>query len=301
MLRKSTIEGEVISESYSYLKIVFQRLKKHRLAIVAFWTLFLLIIVVIFAELFSFGNNPFSYVTSVSWASAPEFAPPGPGHILGLDEMGRDVWSRLLYGGRVSLYVGLSSSIFGSIIGLLVGLLSGFLGGITDSVLMRFTDMMLSIPVLPFLLVLSSLLKGSINLIVLIIVIFSWMGVARLVRGQVLSLNGQEFVEAARAIGNSPVRIMFVHLLPNTLSPAIVATTLSVGGNIIYEATLSFLGLGVRDPMPSWGNMLSNSQNYILSAPWLVLWPGLAILITTLSFNFLGDGLRDALDPRLYR
>jgi peptide/nickel transport system permease protein len=301
MLRKSTIEGEVISESYSYLKIVFQRLKKHRLAIVAFWTLFLLIIVVIFAKLFSFGNNPFSYVTSVSWASAPEFAPPGPGHILGLDEMGRDVWSRLLYGGRVSLYVGLSSSIFGSIIGLLVGLLSGFLGGITDSILMRFTDMMLSIPVLPFLLVLSSLLKGSINLIVLIIVIFSWMGVARLVRGQVLSLNGQEFVEAARAIGNSPVRIMFVHLLPNTLSPAIVATTLSVGGNIIYEATLSFLGLGVRDPMPSWGNMLSNSQNYILSAPWLVLWPGLAILITTLSFNFLGDGLRDALDPRLYR
>jgi peptide/nickel transport system permease protein len=260
-----------------------------------------MIVMAIFARFFSFGNDPFTYVKQVSWATTSELAPPGPGHILGLDEMGRDVWSRLVYGGRVSLYVGISTSLIGTLIGILLGLISGFWGGIVDLLIMRFTDIMLSIPTLPLLIILSSILKGSINSIVFVIVIFSWMGVARLVRGSVLTLLSEDFVTAARSIGASPLHIMIKHLLPNVLSPAIVATTLSVGSNIIYESTLSFLGLGVQDPIPSWGNMLSNSQNYILSASWLVWWPGIAILLVTLCFNFLGDGLRDALDPRLYR
>jgi len=226
-------------------------------------------------------------------------APPGPGHPLGLDQMGRDAWARLLYGGRVSLTVGLSASILSAIIGLILGLISGYSGRLTDTLIMRFTDMMLSIPVLPLMVVLNAIIRGSVFTIILIITVFGWMGVARLVRGQVLSLKEQEFIEAARAIGASPLRIMIRHLLPNVMAPVIVASTLAISGNIIYEATLSFLGLGVRQPTPSWGNMLNGAQTFMLSAPWLVWWPGLAIFITTLSFNFLGDGLRDALDPRL--
>jgi len=302
--KEKTIEvvgGTTTSESYSYLSKVFRRLGKHKLAMSSLYVLLGLILVVIFAKPLSFGNNPFSYVKSVPWAPRPELAPPGPGHILGLDNMARDAWSRLLYGGRISLTVGLVSSLVGSLIGLLLGLISGYYGGIVDMLIMRFTDFALSIPVLPIMIVLAAVIHGSVFTIIFIISIFSWMGVARLVRGEVLSLKEQEFIEAARAIGESPLRIMTVHLLPNSMAPVIVAATLAVSGNIIFEASLSFLGLGVRQPTPSWGNMLNGAQSYMLTAPWLMWWPGIAILITTLAFNFLGDGLRDALDPRLYR
>ncbi len=293
--------GTTTAESYSYWRKVFQRLKKHKLAMFSLWVLVALIIVVVFAKLLSFGNDPYSYIKSVPWASRPELAPPGPGHILGLDNMARDAWSRLLYGGRISLAVGLISSLVGSTIGLFFGLISGYYGGIVDTLMMRFTDFMLSIPVLPIMIVLASVIHGSVFTIIFIISIFSWMGVARLVRGEVLSLKEQEFVEAAHSIGESPLRIMTIHLLPNSMAPVIVASTLAISGNIIFEASLSFLGLGIRQPTPSWGNMLNGAQSYMLTAPWLMWWPGIAILITTLSFNFLGDGLRDALDPRLYR
>ncbi len=293
--------GTTTAESYSYWRKVLQRLKKHKLAMVALYVLLGLIIIVVFAKPLSFGNDPYTYIKSVPWSPRVELAPPGPGHILGLDNMGRDAWSRLLYGGRVSLAVGLISSIAGAVVGLLFGLPAGYYGGVVDTIIMRFTDFMLSIPVLPIMIVLASVIHGSVFTIIFIISIFSWMGVARLVRGEVLSLKEQEFTEAARAIGESPLRIMTIHLLPNSMAPVIVAATLAVSGNIIFEASLSFLGLGIRQPTPSWGNMLNGAQSYMLTAPWLMWWPGIAILITTLSFNFLGDGLRDALDPRLYR
>jgi len=293
--------GITTTESYSYWRKVFQRLKKHKLAMVALWVLLGLIIIVIFAKPLSFGNDPYTYIKSVPWVTRPELASPGPGHPLGLDAMARDAWSRLLYGGRISLAVGLISSIIGASVGLLFGLPSGYYGGVVDMLIMRFTDFMLSIPVLPIMIVLSAVIHGSVFTIIFIISIFSWMGAARLVRGEVLSLKEQEFTEAARAIGESPLRIMMIHLLPNSMAPVIVAATLMVSGNIIFEAALSFLGLGIRQPTPSWGNMLNGAQTFMLTAPWLMWWPGIAILVTTLAFNFLGDGLRDALDPRLYR
>lgn len=295
------VGGTTTSESYSYWRKVFHRLKKHKLAMGSLYVLLGLIIMVVFAKPLSFGNNPYTYIKSAPWAARPELAPPGPGHILGLDNMARDAWSRLLYGGRISLAVGLISSIVGAAVGLFFGLPSGYYGGVIDMLIMRFTDFMLSIPVLPIMIVLAAVIHGSVFTIIFIISLFSWMGVARLVRGEVLSLKEQEFTEAARAIGESPLRIMMIHLLPNTMAPVIVAATLAVSGNIIFEASLSFLGLGVRQPTPSWGNMLNGAQSYMLTAPWLMWWPGIAILVTTLAFNFLGDGLRDALDPRLYR
>ncbi len=302
MANEDYVEGGIeTSESYSYWRKVFQRLKKHKIAMVSLWFLVVLILMAVFAGPLSFGNNPYSYIKSVPWAPRPELAPPGPGHPLGLDNMGRDAWSRLLYGGRVSLAVGFICSFIGAAVGLFFGLISGYFGGITDMLIMRFTDFMLSLPVLPLMVVLSSVIKGSLWTIIFVISIFSWMGVARLVRGEVLSLKEQEFTEAARAIGETPGRIMWIHLLPNSMAPVIVAATLAISGNIIYEATLSFLGLGIRQPTPSWGNMLNGAQTFMLTAPWLMWWPGIAILVTTLAFNFLGDGLRDALDPRLYR
>jgi peptide/nickel transport system permease protein len=302
MANEDYVEGGLAtSESYSYWGKVFQRLKKHKIAMTSLWFLVLLILMAIFAKPLSFGNDPYTYIRSVPWAARPELAPPGPGHPLGLDNMARDAWSRLLYGGRVSLTVGFICSIIGAVVGLFFGLISGYFGGVTDMLIMRFTDFMLSLPVLPLMVVLSAVIKGSLWSIVFVISIFSWMGVARLVRGEVLSLKEQEFTEAARAIGESPGRIMFIHLMPNSMAPVIVAMTLAISGNIIYEATLSFLGLGIRQPTPSWGNMLNGAQTFMLTAPWLMWWPGIAILVTTLAFNFLGDGLRDALDPRLYR
>ncbi len=295
---ESAIKEEKI-ETHGYWYYVFRRLKKHKIAMISLVVLIIIILSAVFAPYLSLGNDPFTYIESVPWSMRAELAPPGPGHPLGLDQMARDAWARLLYGGRISLAVGLTASLLSAIIGLILGLLSGYLGGLTDTLIMRFTDMMLSIPVLPLMVVLNAIIKGSVFTIVLIITVFGWMGVARLVRGEVLSLREQEFTEAARAIGVSPLRIMVRHLLPNVMAPVIVASTLAISGNIIYEATLSFLGLGIRQPTPSWGNMLNGAQTFMLSAPWLVWWPGLAIFITTLSFNFLGDGLRDALDPRL--
>jgi peptide/nickel transport system permease protein len=302
MANEDFVEGGTnTSESYSYWNKVFQRLKKHKIAMVSLWILVVIILMAVFAKPLSLGNDPYTYIKSVPWAARPELAPPGPGHPLGLDSMGRDAWSRLLYGGRVSLAVGFICSFIGAAVGLFFGLISGYFGGVTDMLIMRFTDFMLSLPVLPLMVVLAAVIKGSLWTIIFIISIFSWMGVARLVRGEVLSLKEQEFTEAARAIGETPGRIMWIHLLPNSLAPVIVASTLAISGNIIYEATLSFLGLGIRQPTPSWGNMLNGAQTFMLTAPWLMWWPGLAIFITTLAFNFLGDGLRDALDPRLYR
>jgi len=299
--KEKYVEDKILTtESYSYWKKVFQRLKKHKLAMISLCVLIILIVMAIFAPLFSFGNDPFTYIESVPWSIRVELAPPGPGHPLGLDDMGRDAWSRLLYGGRVSLFVGLFCSSIGAVFGILVGIISGYFGGLIDIILMRVTDSMLSVPILPIMIVLSAVIRGSLFSVILIISVFGWMYTARLVRGEVLKIKNQDFFEAARAIGASPRRIMLIHIIPNALSPVIVAATLAVSGNIITEASLSFLGVGIRQPTPSWGNMLTGARAYLISAPWLVWWPGIAIFITTLAFNFFGDGLRDAMDPKLY-
>jgi peptide/nickel transport system permease protein len=217
---------------------------------------------------------------------------------MGTDQLGRDQATRILYGGRVSLAVGLASALIATFLGTLVGALAGYFGKWVDSALMRFTDVMLSIPLLPLVIALSGFLRPSLPMLVGIIGGLGWMGTARLVRGQFLSLRGAEFVEASRALGSGHSRIMFRHILPNAIGPIVVSTTLAVGSAIIVESALSFFGLGVQPPTPTWGNLLTGSSDWLETAPWLAAFPGLFILITVLSVNFLGDGLRDALDPR---
>ena len=218
---------------------------------------------------------------------------------MGTDDYGRDVLARMFFGGRISLFIGFISAISSTLVGALVGLVAGYYGGWADDLLMRFTDAMLSIPTFPLLIALASVLGKGVWQIILVIVIFGWMVDARLVRGLVLSLKEQEYVEAAHAIGASANRIMWRHLFPNTLAVLIVSTTIGIGGAIIYEASISFLGFGVQAPFASWGNMLQNAQQFIWNSPRLIIYPGLAIFMTVLGFNFFGDGLRDAIDPKL--
>jgi peptide/nickel transport system permease protein len=238
--------------------------------------------------------------------------PPSAAHWLGTDELGRDLLLRLLEGGRVSLGIGLIISVSAAVIGTAIGLVAGYLGGRTDAILMRVTDGIIALPKLPLLIVLAAVDVSKLGVpasvaqsemlnfwrIATIITLVGWTTVARLVRGATLSLREREFVRAARAMGAGPGRIMFVHVLPNVAGPITVATTLSVGGIILTESVLSFLGLGIQPPMASWGAMLTNAQDLIWSAPMLAVWPGLAIFVTVICCNLLGDGLQDALDPR---
>lgn len=240
---------------------------------------------------------------------------PSLGHPLGTDELGRDLLLRLLDGGRVSLLVGITAAITAAVIGTAIGLVAGYRGGRLDATLMRFTDGVIALPLLPLLIILAAIdLKKlgvpaalaqsdavSLYRIVVLVALVGWTTVARLVRGAALSLRAQDFVRAAVALGAGPRRIMLIHILPNLAAPIIVATTMSVGHIILLESVLSFLGLGIAPPLPSWGNMLTGAQDTISLAPQLAIYPGLLIFITVIACNFLGDGLQDALDPRAER
>lgn len=225
--------------------------------------------------------------------------PPGGGYPIGTDRAGHDVFSRVIEGSKVSLNIGLAAMAAAVALGLLIGALAGYYGGWPDNILMRLTDVFLSFPQLPLLLILAVLFSTGFWMLVLYIALFSWMNVARLVRAQFLSLKEKEFVLAAHAIGASDLRVITVHLLRNSWAPVIVAATLGVANAILTEAWLSFLGFGVPPSTPSWGNLLTRAGDYMFTAPILVVVPGVAITLTVLCFNFLGDGLRDALDPYL--
>ncbi len=355
----------------SFSSLVWRRFTKHRMAVIS-------LMVLLFLSLLSLAAPWIEKALGVSHDHASLFgAHLGPvwPHILGTNELGQDVFTRLIFGGRISLMVGFTAATTSALIGACVGLLAGYFGGRTDALLMRFTDAMLSVPVLPLMIVFSALdlerlfsvspsfeiiasslllLAGVIMLfrflgdsafkkreknyfismvfdvfyivlfvliayllvfkvmpwktvstgntssvvkLILIISFFGWMTVARLARASALQLKNMEFVLAAKALGASHARIIIQHIFPNALAPIIVAATLEVGENILYEAALSFLGLGIQPPVSSWGNMLNNAVDYIKSTPSLAFWPGLFILITVACFNFLGDGMRDALDP----
>ncbi len=225
-------------------------------------------------------------------------SPPGQGHLLGTDALGRDVLSRLIWGSRVSLKVGLVSVGLATAIGLFLGALAGFYGGLTDGLIMRFCDLMLCFPTMFLVLAVISLLEPSIWNVMAVIGLTSWMGVARLVRAEFISLKNRDFVLAARALGASDARLILRHLLPNALAPVLVSATLGVAGAILLESGLSFLGLGVQPPTATWGVMLADGKDYLSRAWWLSFYPGLAILVTVLSYNLAGEGLRDAFDPR---
>jgi peptide/nickel transport system permease protein len=244
-----------------------------------------------------------------------QYAPPDATHWLGTDEAGRDVFVRLLYGGRISLLVGLVAALGAAVIGTAIGLLAGYHGGWLDGLLMRTTDGVIALPLLPLLIILAAVDLTKIGIpdsiassemaslyrIVVIIALVGWTTVARLVRAATLSVRTREFVRAAEAMGAGSTTIMLRHILPNVISPIVVATTLSIGSVILLESVLSFLGLGIQPPVPSWGNMLTNAQELATRAPALAVWPGAIIFVTVLAFNFLGDGLQDALDPRAMR
>jgi peptide/nickel transport system permease protein len=224
---------------------------------------------------------------------------PSGEHWLGTDEVGRDIFARLIYASRISLSIGFLAVAVAIVVGTSIGALAGYFGSGFDNVLMRITDAVLSIPALFFLIVLSVTLGPSVRTMVIVIGLLSWMELARIIRANVLTLKRREFVEAALTMGAPSARIIGRHILPNTLAPIVVAATLGVGYALLTEASVSYLGLGVQPPEPSWGNMLYNAQSYFFNAPWITLYPGLMILITVLCINFVGDGLRDALDPRM--
>ena len=287
----------------------WMRFRRHRLAIVGAAVLLALVLGAVFAPFLA----PFSptAIDNAHWHGPP--LPPCfvdsvqcAHHLLGTDEVGRDLLSRLLFGARISLTVGLVTVLIEVLIGAFIGAIAGYFGGWVDYVLMRLVDVFLSIPLLPLLLVLTGIVamsssRASLNFfsIVLIIGALSWPSVARLVRGAFLSLREREFAEAARAVGNGDLRIIFRHLMPNTVAPVIVQATLDIAGVIITESTLSFLGSGIQPPDASWGNMLANAVANLEQAWWIAVFPGLCIFVTVLAINYMGDGLRDALDPNM--
>ena len=271
--------------------------------------------VLIFLTLFAAGAPLYEKLMGVDVNDTDllnRFSPPSAEHLLGTDEVGRDVLARLMYGGRISLLVGLFGAISAAMVGTLIGLIAGYYRGRTESVLMRITDGVISLPILPLLIVFAAIDLQKLGFseefvrssaanfyrIVFIIALVEWTTVARLVRASTLSLMTREFVLAARTQGASARHILSVHILPNTTSPIIVALSLAVGQIILLESTLSFLGLGIQPPTPSWGNMLNNAQELIARAPELAFYPGFLIFITVIAVNFVGDGLQDAFDPR---
>lgn len=240
------------------------------------------------------------YDPNVINASA-RLQPPGTEYFLGTDEYGRDIFSRLLYGARISLEVAFIAQTISVIVGVVMGLVSGWYGGLVDDIIMRLTDALFALPSLIFLIVWVSILQEpSKQSIFVALGIIGWASIARMMRSQVLTLKEREYVLAAQAMGASATRIMFNHILPNGIAPVIVLATLGIAGVILTESGLSFLGLGVQIPNPSWGSMIDTGRNFTTSAWWYAIFPGLAIMLTVLGFNFIGDGLRDALDPRQY-
>jgi peptide/nickel transport system permease protein len=272
--------------------IFWARFVRHRPAVISAVVIALLGLGSIFA-------GPIAMRDPLQIEMSHKFARPlAKGHLLGADELGRDVLSRLLHAGRISLTVGLAAMAVTVIVGAVLGTLAGYVRGAVDTVLLRLTDAMLSFPPIFMLLALAAFVRPSLASMTVIIAVTSWMDVTRMVRGQILTLREQEFVTGARGLGASGARIMARHLLPNTVGIIAVAATLSVARAILLESYISFLGYGIQPPLASWGNMLNNAQSYFTTAPWVAIFPGVMITLAVTSFNFLGDGLRDALDPR---
>jgi peptide/nickel transport system permease protein len=258
--------------------------------------------IVLFMTLFSFvGPLLISFNATDTDIRARLTGPFLGPHLLGTDPLGRDVLARLMYAGRISLSVGFAATALSVVVGVLVGLVAGFYRGAVGAALMRFVDAMLCFPSIFLLLAIAALIEPSVTSIVVLIALASWMEVARVVEGQIRSLRERDFALAAESLGASDIRIMFRELLPNAVAPIVVAATLNIAHAILSESYISFLGYGIHPPTPSWGNMLENAQSYLTNAPWLAIVPGLAITLTVTSFNFIGDGLRDALDAKLDR
>lgn len=275
------------------LDIIWKQFRKNRLSVAGLFVILILSSVALLAPIIAPYDPMKIDVYNV-------LSPPSPSHPFGTDELGRDVLSRMIWGSRVSLKVGFIAVGIAILIGSLIGSVAGYYGKAVDAILMRFVDVMLAFPTFFLILAVIAIVEPGISTIMIVIGVTGWMDVARLVRAEFLSLKEREFIMAARTIGASDLRIIFRHILPNALSPVFVAATFGIAGAILIESSLSFLGLGVQPPEPSWGNILTSGKDNITVAWWLSLFPGLAILMTVLSYNLVGEGLRDALDPRLW-
>jgi peptide/nickel transport system permease protein len=290
-------------ETPGFMAMAWQRFRRDKLAMVGGAIMIILILTAIGAPLLS------KYVThytpqkielgGILKPMGYQKSPDLPVHVLGTDELGRDVLTRIIYGGRVSLYISFLTVLVSLTIGTVLGALAGFYGGAVDTLLMRFVDIVYAIPGLFLLILISVVFRPGVTGMAFVLASLSWIGVSRLVRGEFLSLKARDFVDAARVVGAGNARLIFRHILPNATSPIIVAATLAIGNVILTETALSFLGMGVRPPTPSWGNMLTNAQQYLYRARHLIIIPGFFIFVTVLAGNLMGNGLRDALDPRL--
>jgi peptide/nickel transport system permease protein len=320
MMAVAELDAEVLlTKETSQLQVIWGRFRKHRLALIGLGVLALLF-------LFSFvGTSLSPYSPETQWQSDP-YGSPTQAYPFGTDELGRDVMTRMMWAGRISLVLSLFVTLCTETIGTITGAIAGYFGGWVDTLIMRTVDVLLTLPALPLLLILSAMtLRGGLPLespeivnrffawiwgmtpdaaekvmiLAGILILFGWMGTARLVRGQILSLRNMEYADAARSLGASSWRIILRHMIPNSLAPIIVSATFSFGTVIITEAALSFLGFGVQPPAASWGSLLNNVRDYMLLQPWRAFVPGMAIFLASISYNFIGDALRDALDPRL--
>ena len=305
-IEANAIKTDFENPPLTLTQMAWRRFRRHKLAMSSLAMLLILI-------LFLFGGTLFYSEADANFNDTTRrLEPPSVEHPFGTDTIGRDVLARTIYGGQISLLIGLTAVIVQVVVGVLMGALSGYYGGWLDSILMRFTESIMTIPLLFLLLVMAKFFSGqvpnidlfgrtfsgSVVVIVLIIGLTTWPRLARIVRAEFLALKENDFVLAAHATGTSNNQIMFKHILPNTIAPIVVDATLSVAGAILAEAYISFLGMGVQPPTATWGNMITGATTYIEQAPWIWFFPGVLILITVLSINFLGDGLRDALDPR---
>jgi len=288
------IGAEALLPPSKYWVDVVRRFSKNRIAIVGFIMLLTIVILCVFAPLFT----PYNPITDMNLLD--QLIPPGsPGHLLGTDDLGRDIWCRLLYGGRTSVLTGLSIALLSGAIGVVLGLVAGYFGGLAETLIMRSTDIMMSFPMTVIAVAIIAALGPSQNNIIFTLAIVGWPRFTRLIRGQVLAVKNSEYIESAKVAGFKNTRIIFGHVLPNCIGPLIVQFTLAVGGAILSSATLSYLGLGANVAAPDWGMMLSQGKNYLRLAPYLTTIPGLAISVTVLSMNWIGDGLRDAFDPKM--
>jgi peptide/nickel transport system permease protein len=289
-------EDQFFSEKVeSFWFLVWKRYRRHKLAIFGTMILTIFLIFAVFAPLLTPFAPDELHIEIIENGNP---IAPNNKFIFGTDGLGRDYFTRCVYGGRTSLLVGFAATALSLLIGVPLGCLSGYYGGKTDMVISRFNEMLTCVPTFFLLLIVNSLLRPNTTNVIFVLGLFGWMGIARQVRAQFLSLRSQEFVESAIGLGLSDIRIIFRHMLPNSLMPVIVSATIAVAGNIMAESALSYLGLGIQEPIASWGSMLKLAQPYVTSAPWLSIFPGLLISVTALTLNFMGDGLRDALDPR---
>ena len=301
MTEKLSVPESIFSTSAqpeSLSALIWRRFKRHRFAFSSAIVLAVMIVLVFAA--------PLSGYTATEQNPKNEFAKPTAEHWFGTDELGRDIFTRILYGGQISLAVGIFSTLFSLSVGVIIGALSGYYGGWVDNILMRITDTFLIMPVVFVLILFSALLRelpgaaeyrNSVWIVIIAISAFAWMWPARIARGLFLVLREKEFVSASRALGASDARLIFLRILPNSLGPLLVSATLQMAYAIITESGLSYLGFGIQPPTPSWGNILESAQIHVYRAPWLAVFPGLMIFITVMAINFIGDGLRDAFDP----